>query len=650
MGKIIGIDLGTTNSCVAYTSAGQPEVISNKEGYRTTPSVVAFNVETKDEIVGITAKNQMVTNPEQTFYSIKRLIGRHWKDEEVQRDKKVLPFTIRESEKGGVEIKMAEGWVAPEVISAKVLAKIKADAEAFLGEIVNEAVITVPAYFDDSQRQATKNAGKIAGLDVKRIINEPTAAALAYGLDKKKDEVIAIYDLGGGTFDISILEIGDGVFQVKATNGDTHLGGDDFDQKIMSYLISDFKTNTGIDLSEDKSALQRLKDAAEKAKITLSSAESTEINLPYITADSKGPKHLNKTMTRADLERLVMDLLDATFEPVKKALKDAKVTVSDINEVVMVGGMTRMPIVVKKVKEFFKKDPHQGVNPDEVVAVGAAIQGAILSGDSSVKDITLLDVTPLTLGLETMGGIRTPLIERNQTIPTEKTQIFSTAANNQPAVEIHILQGEREMAADNKTLGKFMLDGITPAPRGIPQIEVIFKIDANGILNVSAKDKATNKQQSITITASTQLDDKEVDALVKEAAAHAEDDKKAKLRSEAKIEADSLIFQTEKFIEEMKEKLDKSDKEELEKESNELKDMIAKDDYVVEIVQEKSKALSTKLQEKGAKMYQKAAQEAEKEKGKENPSDDKTDSKGESKEPEDKAAEGEVIDKDKDKK
>jgi molecular chaperone DnaK len=610
----------------------------------------------------------MVTNPEQTFYSIKRLIGRHWDDEEVQRDKKILPFFIRKGDKGGVEIKMGDKWVAPEVISARVLAKIKVDAEAFLGETVNEAVITVPAYFDDSQRQATKNAGKIAGLDVKRIINEPTAAALAYGLDKKKDETIAIYDLGGGTFDISILEIGDGVFEVKATNGDTHLGGDDFDQKIIQYLIADYKTNTGIDLSEDKSALQRLKDAAEKAKITLSSADSTEINLPYITADSKGAKHLNKTMTRADLERLVMSLVEETFVPVKKALKDAGVTVEEINEVVMVGGMTRMPIVVKKVKEYFKKDPHQGVNPDEVVAIGAAIQGAVLSGDSSVKDITLLDVTPLTLGLETLGGIRTPLIERNTTIPTEKTQVFSTAADNQPAVEIHILQGEREMAADNKTLGNFKLDGITPAPRGIPQIEVTFKMDANGILNVSAKDKATGKQQSITITATTQLDDKEVDVLVKEAAAHAEDDKKAKERSEAKIEADSLIFQTEKFTEEMKDKLESADKEELEKVSKELKEMIAKDDYVVETVKGKTKELSTKLQEKGAKMYQKAAAEAEKEKpagdkngGKnggdsaggdkdssEKDADKSSEGKGASAEPE-KAAEGEVVDEKKDK-
>lgn len=640
MGKIIGIDLGTTNSCVAYTTAGEPEVISNKEGYRTTPSVVAINLDTNDEIVGVTAKNQMVTNPEQTFYSIKRLIGRRWDDEEVQRDKKVLPFEIRKSDKGGVEVKLGSKWVAPEVISAKVLAKIKADAEAFLGETVSEAVITVPAYFDDSQRQATKNAGKIAGLEVKRIINEPTAAALAYGLDKSGEKTIAVYDLGGGTFDISILDIGEGVFEVKATNGDTHLGGDDFDQAIMKWLMDEFEKQNGMDLSEDKAAIQRLKDAAEKAKITLSSSDSTEINLPYLTADSKGPKHLVKTMTRADLEKLVSGLVDKTFEPVKKALKDAGVKVSDLNDVVMVGGMTRMPIVLKKVKEFFGKDPHQGVNPDEVVAVGAAIQGAVLQGDSNVKDITLLDVTPLTLGLETLGGIRTPLIDRNTTIPTEKTQVFSTAADNQPGVEIHILQGEREMAKDNKTLGKFILDGIAPAPRGVPQIEVTFKIDANGILNVTAKDKATGKEQSITITASTQLDDKEVDALVKEAAEHAAEDKKIKERSEVKIEAESLAFQVEKFVDEMKDKLAENDKEELNKLAKELKEMIAKDDFDQEAVKEKTKELSTKLQEKGAEMYKKAAEEAEKEK-KDKGEDKKEGGKGT--EP----AEGEVIDKDK---
>jgi molecular chaperone DnaK len=637
MGKIIGIDLGTTNSCMAYTAGGSPEVISNKEGFRTTPSVIAMNADNKEVIVGVTAKNQMVTNPKQTFYSIKRLIGRHWDDPEVQRDTKLLPFELRKSDKGGVEIKFGNDWVSPEVISAKVLAKLKADAEAFLGETVTEAVITVPAYFDDAQRQATKNAGKIAGLDVKRIINEPTAAALAYGLDKKGEKTIAIYDLGGGTFDVSILEIGDGVFEVKSTNGDTHLGGDDFDQKIIDWLVNDFKTQNGIDLRDDSAALQRLKEAAENAKITLSSTERTEINLPYITADSKGPKHLRKDFTRADLEKLVGNLVDATFEPVRKALKDAKIDVSEIGDVVLVGGMTRMPMVVKKVKEFFGKDPHQGVNPDEVVAVGASIQGAVLAGDSSVKDITLLDVTPLTLGLETLGGIRTPLIERNTTIPTEKKQVFSTAADSQTSVEIHILQGEREMARDNKTLGRFMLDGIAPAPRGIPQVEVSFKIDANGILNVSAKDMATSKQQSITITASTQLDDSEIDRLVKEAAENAKKDKENKEKAEAKIEADSLIFQVEKFVEEMKDKMDDSAKEELKKLAAELKEMIAKDDYDVEAVKAKTKDLSTKLQEKGADMYKKAAEEAKSEEAK----------SGEAKADE-KPAEGEVVD-DKDK-
>src|SRR3990167_3592905 len=650
MGKIIGIDLGTTNSCVAYITGGSPEVIANKEGMRTTPSVVAIHPDNKEIIVGITAKNQMVTNPEQTFYSIKRLIGRRWGDEEVQRDQKILPFYIRKSSKGGVEVKYNDKWVAPEVISAKVLAKLKADAEAFLGEDVTEAVITVPAYFDDSQRQATKNAGKIAGLEVKRIINEPTAAALAYGLDKKGEKMIAVYDLGGGTFDISILEIGDGVFEVKYTNEDTHLGGDDFDQKIIDYLADDFKTQTGIDLHEDKAALQRLKEAAEKAKITLSSTEKTEINLPYITADSKGPKHLLKTLTRADLERLIGDLVDKTFDPVKKAFADAKVDVKDIGDVVLAGGMTRMPLVLKKVKEFFDKEPHQGVNPDEVVAVGAAIQGAVLAGDTNVSDITLLDVTPLTLGIETLGGIRTSLIDRNTTIPTEKTQVFSTAADNQTSVEIHVLQGEREMASDNKTLGKFLLEGIPPAPRGVPQVEVSYKIDANGILHVSAKDKATGKEQSITITASTQLDDKEVDELVKQAAVHAQEDKKNKEQAEVKVEADSLTFQVEKFIEEMKDKLEDKDKEELKKLSGELKELTGKDAYDVEQVRTKTKELSTKLQEKGAAMYQKAAKEAEKESPKQQEQKDQGDKPETQDKKDDTAAEGEVVDKNKDQK
>ncbi|WKZ28131.1 MAG: molecular chaperone DnaK [Candidatus Dojkabacteria bacterium] len=636
MGKIIGIDLGTTNSCMAFATGGDPDVITNKEGTRTTPSIIALTSDNKEELVGITAKNQMVTNPEQTFYSIKRLIGRRWEDVKAAGDDKRTPFVIRESKKGGVEIKFGEKWLAPEAISAKVLAKLKTDAEAFLGETVTEAVITVPAYFDDSQRQATKNAGKIAGLDVKRIINEPTAAALAYGLDKKSDKTIAVYDLGGGTFDISILEIGDGVFEVKSTNGDTHLGGDDFDETIIDWLVSEFKNEQGIDLREDPAALQRLKEAAEKAKITLSTTEKTEINLPYITADAKGPKHMRKDFTRADLERLVGSLVDKTFEPVKKALKDAGVDKSEIGDVVLVGGMTRMPLVLKKVKEFFGKDPHQGVNPDEVVAVGAAIQGAVLAGDSSVSDITLLDVTPLTLGLETLGGIRTPLIERNTTIPTEKTQVFSTASDNQTSVEIHVLQGEREMAKDNKTLGRFMLEGIPPAPRGIPQVEVTFKIDANGILNVSAKDKASGKEQSITITASTQLDDSEVDMLVKEAAEKAADDKKQKERVEVKIEAESVAFQIEKFVDEFKDKLNDTDKTELKKEAESLKEMAAKDDFDADKLKEATKEATTKLQQKGAAMYEQAAKEV-----------DAEDANTESTE---KVEEGEVIEPDDEKK
>lgn len=639
MSKIIGIDLGTTNSCVAFASGGDPEIVTNKEGGRTTPSVIAINSDNSDVLVGITAKNQMVTNPEQTFYSIKRLIGRKWEDPEIQRDVKLLPFKLRKNPKGGVEIQFGDKWLPAEAISAKVLAKIKTDAEAYLGEEIKEAVITVPAYFDDSQRQATKNAGKIAGLTVKRIINEPTAAALAYGLDKKGEKTIAVYDLGGGTFDISILEIGDGVFEVKSTNGDTHLGGDDFDQKIIDWLIDTFKKEQGIDLKEDPAALQRLKEAAEKAKITLSSSEKTEINLPYITADAKGPKHLRIDITRADLEKLIGDLVDKTMIPVKKALSDAGIKKEDIGEVVMVGGMTRMPIVIKKVKEFFGKDPHQGVNPDEVVAIGAAIQGAVLAGDSSVSDITLLDVTPLTLGLETLGNIRTPLIERNTTIPTEKSQVFSTASDNQTSVEIHILQGEREMAKDNKTLGRFILDNLPPAPRGIPQVEVIFKIDANGILNVTAKDKATGKEQSITITASTQLDDSEVDSLVKEAAKHAEEDKKHREKAETQIDAESLIFQTEKFIDEMKDKLKEEDKKELTEKKTELKEMISKDDFDPEEVKNKINEVSTKLQEKGAEMYKQASEEKDsKEKDEKSKDKDKKD---------DQPEEGEVINNDK---
>lgn len=642
MSKTIGIDLGTTNSAMAYVTGGKPEIIANKEGGRTTPSVIAISTDAVEEIiVGVPAKNQMVTNPEQTFYSIKRLIGRRWDDPEVEKDKELLPFDLRKSDKGGIEVKFGNQWLAPEAISAKVLAKMKADAEAFLGENVSDAVITVPAYFDDSQRQATKNAGKIAGLNVKRIINEPTAAALAYGLEQKEDQNIAVYDLGGGTFDISILEIGDGIFEVKATNGDTHLGGDDFDQKIIDSLVEEFKKDTGIDLKDDPAALQRLKEAAEKAKITLSSTEKTEINLPYITADKNGPKHLRKELTRSDLEKLISDLVDKTIEPCKKALSDAKLSVSDIDEVILVGGMTRMPIVKKKVEEYFGKKPNEGVNPDEVVAVGAAIQGAVLSGDENIKDVTLLDVTPLTLGLETLGGVRTPLIPRNTTIPTEKSQVFSTAADNQTAVEIHVLQGEREMASDNKTLGKFILDGIPPAPRGVPQVEVTFKIDANGILNVSAKDKATGKEQSITITASTHMDEQEIEKMVEEASKHAAEDKKKKEKAEVENNADTLIFQTDKFVDEMKDKLEKEDKEQLEEKTKELKDMISKDDFDSEKVKEKTEELSKLLQEKGAKMYQKASDEVDKE---EKDSDKKSeDQKDDDKSKKD-AEEGEVVD------
>lgn len=636
MGKIIGIDLGTTNSAMAYMSGGKPNIIPNTQGGRLTPSVVA--VDDKGEVlVGAPAKNQAITNPEGTIYSVKRLIGRSWNDPEVQRDKELLPFEMRESKSGGVEVKMGDKWYTPQEISAKILGKMKEDAEEFLGEKVTEAVITVPAYFDDSQRQATKDAGKIAGFDVKRIVNEPTAAALAYGLDNRKDEQIAIFDLGGGTFDISILEIGDGVFEVLSTNGDTHLGGDDFDQKIIDKLVKDFKDNEGIDLKEDRTALQRLKEAAEKAKIELSTSEETEINIPYITATSAGPKHLKVKMTRADLEKLTADLIERTVKPCEKALKDAKLTASDVDEVILVGGMTRMPAVVKKVKEIFGKEPNKGVNPDEVVAIGAAIQGGVLGGE--VKDITLLDVTPLSLGLETLGGVMTKLIERNTTIPVEKKQIFSTAADNQPAVEIHVLQGEREMAEDNKTLGRFILDGIPPAPRGIPQIEVIFAIDANGILNVSAKDLATNKEQKITITASTGLKEDEIQKMVEEAAKHAEEDKKKKERAEKRNNADSLCFSIEKLLKESGEKIEDSDKKDLEEGVKKIKGIIEKEDFDEEELEKKVEKLTERMQEVSKKMYEKASKEssAKKEESKEDNDEKKSDKK------EDEVKEGEVV-------
>jgi len=545
---------------------------------------------------------------------------------------------MRESKSGGVEVKMGDKWYTPQEISAKILGKMKEDAEEFLGEKVTEAVITVPAYFDDSQRQATKDAGKIAGFDVKRIVNEPTAAALAYGLDNRKDEQIAIFDLGGGTFDISILEIGDGVFEVLSTNGDTHLGGDDFDQKIIDKLVKDFKDNEGVDLKEDRTALQRLKEAAEKAKIELSTSEETEINIPYITATSAGPKHLKVKMTRADLEKLTADLIERTVKPCEKALKDAKLTASDIDEVILVGGMTRMPAVVKKVKEIFGKEPNKGVNPDEVVAIGAAIQGGVLGGE--VKDITLLDVTPLSLGLETLGGVMTKLIERNTTIPVEKKQIFTTAADNQPAVEIHVLQGEREMAEDNKTLGRFILDGIPPAPRGVPQIEVTFAIDANGILNVSAKDLATNKEQKITITASTGLKEDEIQKMVEEAAKHAEEDKKKKERAEKRNNADSLCFSIERLLKDSGDKIEDSDKKDLEEGVKEIKEIIEKEDFDEEELEKKVEKLTERMQEVSKKMYEKASKESseKKEESKEDDDEKKSDKK------EDEVKEGEVVD------
>lgn len=600
MSKIIGIDLGTTNSAFAYMVAGKPEVITNSEGDRTTPSVVAVTKK-GDRLIGKVAQRQRVTNPKNTIYGIKRLIGRKFDDKEVQRDLDIMPYKI--VKKGsGVAVELDGKDYTPEEISAMILSKIKADAEAFLGEKVTEAIITVPAYFDDSQRQATKDAGKIAGLEVKRIINEPTAAALAYGLESKKDEQIAVFDLGGGTFDVSILEIGDGVFEVKSTNGDTHLGGEDFDNIIVNFLIDQFKQESGIDIKNDAAAMQRVKDEAEKAKKELSSTTSVEINLPFLSADADGPKHFEYTLTRAKLEELVEPLLKRLAGPVEKALKDAKLSAKDIDEVVMVGGMTRMPAVVAEVKKIFGKDPMQGVNPDEVVAVGAAIQGGVLQGD--VKDVLLLDVTPLSLGIETMGGVSTKLIERNTTIPTSKSEVFSTASDNQPQVEIHVLQGEREMAADNKSLGRFILDGIAPAPRGIPQIEVTFNIDANGILNVTAKDKGTGKEQSITIQNSGNMSKEDIAKAQAEAEAHAEEDKKKREAIDAKNILENTIYQAEKLPEDHKDKISEEDtkaiKEAVETAKKTLSDTSAnKDQY-----EAAKKALDQVLMPIGAKLYQ----------------------------------------------
>ena len=575
MGKIIGIDLGTTNSCVAIMEGGDPQVITNSEGNRTTPSIVAFS-SSGERLVGQVAKRQAVTNPTKTLFAIKRLIGRKFNDKEVAKSIELSPFSIVKGAQGDAEVEVDGKKYTAAEISAMVLGKMKQTAEEYLGEAVTEAVITVPAYFNDSQRQATKDAGRIAGLDVKRIINEPTAAALAYGLDKKHEEKIAVFDLGGGTFDISVLELGDGVFEVKSTNGDTFLGGEDFDMRVVNWLADEFKRDAGIDLRSDNMALQRLKESAEKAKMELSTTMETDINLPFITADASGPKHLNVKLSRAKFETLVADLVERTVRPCQVALKDAGLSAAEIDEVILVGGMTRMPMVQQKVKEIFGKEPHKGVNPDEVVAIGAAIQGGVLKGD--VKDVLLLDVTPLSLGIETLGGVTTKLIEKNTTIPTKKSQVFSTAADNQPAVSIHVLQGEREMASDNKSIGRFELADIPPAPRGVPQIEVTFDLDANGILHVSAKDLGTGKQQSIKITASSGLSEAEINRMKNDAESHAEEDKKRKALIEAKNQADSMIYATEKSLKEVGDKVDEATRKNVESAIEKLKKTMATDD------------------------------------------------------------------------
>lgn len=630
MGKIIGIDLGTTNSCVAVMEGGSPKVIHSAEGRNVIPSVV----DPIANIVGDVAKRQMVLKPKQTVFSVKRLMGKKFSDKEVQYDLKWLPYTVKAGRDDMAVVEIDGKTFTPQELSAKILQKIKADAEAYLGDKVTQAVITVPAYFDDSERQATKQAGEIAGLEVLRIINEPTAAALAYGLDKKNAHTIAVYDLGGGTFDISILELGEGVYQVKSTNGDTHLGGDDFDQKIIEYIADEFKKENGIDLKKDPQALQRLKESAEKAKIELSSSQESQINQPFITQGKDGPLHLTMTLTRAKLEQIVDELIQKTLEPVKKALDDAGLKVADINEVIMVGGMTRMPKVNEVVSKFFGKEPHKGVNPDEVVAIGAAVQAGVLGGE--VKDVLLLDVTPLTLGLETLGSVSTPLISRNTTIPTSKSQVFSTAADNQTQVEINVLQGERPMAADNKSLGRFILDGIPPSPRGMPQIEVTFDIDANGILSVTAKDKATGKEQSIKITGSTGLSKEEVEKMTKEAEVHAQEDQEKKEKIEARNHADALIFTAEKALKDAGDKAPEDVKKEVEEKIKALKDIL--DTGSKEEVEAKTKELSDTLQKIGQAAYQQGQQVQEQ------PEIEKEEKDGKPANDGDTPVEGEVVD------
>jgi molecular chaperone DnaK len=628
MGKIIGIDLGTTNSAMAVMEGGEATIIANAEGGRTTPSIVAVN-KNGERLVGQTAKRQAVINPDNTVFSVKRLIGRTIDDEEVKRDIDLMPYQIVKAE-GHVKVKMGDKDYTPEEISAMILSKLKADAEKFLGQPVTEAVITVPAYFNDAQRQATKDAGKIAGLEVKRIINEPTAAALAYGLDKKKEEKIVVYDLGGGTFDVSVLELGDGVFEVKSTNGDTHLGGDDFDLMLINHLIDEFKKDHGIDLKADKAAMQRLKEAAEKAKIELSTTNETSVNIPFITADADGPKHMDMTLSRADFEKLALELVEKTIKPCEEALKDASIKKEEVNEIILVGGMTRMPLVQKKVEEFFGKKPLQGVNPDEVVATGAAIQGGVLGGD--VKDVLLLDVTPLSLGIETLGGVSTKLIERNTTVPTSKSQVFSTAADNQTSVEINVLQGEREMANDNKSLGRFILDGIPPAPRGVPQIEVSFNIDANGIVNVSAKDKASGKEQKITITGGGSLSEDEIKKMQEDAEKHADEDKKKKEEVEARNQADTLIYTAEKTLADAGDKVSDDDKKPVQEAVTALKEK--KDTEDIEELKKLTEDLNNKLMKIGEKMYQ----EADASKDGEAKAEDTSEKKN------DEAEEGEIVD------